>query len=95
VTRIKLSAKAIADAVTDQKQFGDWGPTSKTALMLALTKITFGEERKSLIAAVESETLNSNQKLRAEIARISAMPLEGVGGGFSGADHNQVLYGKP
>lgn len=37
----------------------------------------------------------SRQQLLSQIARIATLPLEGSDDGFSGADHDQVLYGKP
>lgn len=43
----------------------------------------------------EGPAAPSRQKLLSQIARIAALPLEGSADDFSGADHDQVLYGKP
>ncbi len=36
-----------------------------------------------------------SRKLYDEVCRIAALPLEGPDDGFSGADHDAVLYGSP
>ncbi|MFC1815047.1 hypothetical protein ACFL0M_03690 [Thermodesulfobacteriota bacterium] len=58
VTRIKLSPTAIADAVTDRTELAEWGPTSKLALMLALTQGASDAERAAILKEVESEIHN-------------------------------------
>lgn len=44
----------------------------------------------SLLSAVER-----SRRLYEECRRIAALPMEGDDDGFSGADHDKVLYGEP
>ena len=46
------------------------------------------------ISYERARELKPPQPLVAAIEEIAQMPLEGPDGGFSGADHDDVLYGK-
>ena len=45
------------------------------------------------VRATPVETAASPQAIRDMIAEIAALPLEGPRDGFSGADHDRLLYG--
>ena len=44
---------------------------------------------------VESDAKARSQKLWLEMRRIADLPAEGDDDGFSGADHDKILYGEP
>jgi len=49
----------------------------------------------ALIGLADVMTEEHRTKLLEALDRIAALPLEGPDDGFSGADHDRILYGKP
>lgn len=61
---------------------GDWGlPENTVVLLTPLGNQTLERKRRT--------------DLLAEVRRIATLPLEGPPEPFSGADHDQTLYGEP
>jgi predicted DNA-binding antitoxin AbrB/MazE fold protein len=52
------------------------------------------EEGSQVVLTIETEPpLRPPQRLVAALAEIAAMPAESAADGFSGADHDDILYG--
>lgn len=57
--------------------------------------LPLGEGAEVELTITSNENATSAAPIADALARIAELPVEGDAGGFSGADHDRVLYGEP